>query len=115
PRSGSGRATRGSATTVAASSGWPPPPSDHRPDEMTRLGQMFRTATFVALLVFTTACGPSDEPGLDPEETITAFCEALFACPDARAMETYGSREGCEDVHRMDYEDRDPICQEAVL
>lgn len=76
---------------------------------------MFRTATFVALLVFTTACGPSDEPGLDPEETITAFCEALFACPDARAMETYGSREGCEDVHRMDYEDRDPICQEAVL
>lgn len=62
-------------------------------------------------------CGPetAPEPGLDPEETFTAFCEALFACRDEESAFLYGSQEGCEDAHRMNYEDRSPLCQEHVL
>ena len=77
----------------------------------------FRTLWLVFALLLTTQCGPevSDGSDLDPEETFTAFCETLFACPEAGAVESYGSQVGCEDVHRMDYEDRDSVCREAVL
>ena len=76
-----------------------------------------RTSWLIAMLLLTTQCGPevSDEPDLDPEETFTAFCETLFACPEANAEDDYGTRDGCEDVHRTDYEERDSTCQDAVL
>jgi hypothetical protein len=68
------------------------------------------------LAVVGCACGPDDGHTLDPEETFTAFCSNLFACPDTtEAMLEYGSQSGCEDVHRMDYEDRTPTCRNQVL
>lgn len=80
-----------------------------------------KTSSTSLVLVFTLLvmphCGPGDSPapGLDPEETFTAFCETLFTCPDVGAMLDYGSQEGCEDVHRMNYDDRDSTCRVRVL
>jgi hypothetical protein len=75
-----------------------------------------RVSTSVAMAVVL-ACGPTDDaPELDPEEVFTAFCSTLFACPDVTdAMDTYGSRAGCEDVHRMDHEMRNATCRPRVL
>lgn len=62
------------------------------------------------------ACGPTDDPDLEPEEVFTAFCANLFACPDANdAMGVYGSQEECVDVHHMDHERRDTTCRPRVL
>lgn len=78
-----------------------------------------RSKSLAAFLILPTMihCGPeaSEEPELDPKETFSAFCERLFACPDVHALETYGSLEGCEDVHQADYEQRDRTCKDVVL
>jgi hypothetical protein len=76
-----------------------------------------RRSWLLTTLLCLAECGPeaSQEPELDPEETITAFCETLFACPEEEAMATYGSLNGCKDVHWRDYEERNPTCREIVL
>jgi hypothetical protein len=80
---------------------------------------MIRTKRYGIFMIWAvmTHCGPEVDQGsgLDPEETFTAFCEKLFACPEEFALETYGSQKGCEDVHRADYEGRDRTCKEVVL
>lgn len=62
------------------------------------------------------ACGPADDPDLDPEDVFTEFCSRLFACPDTTdAMGTYGSHRECVNVHHMNYENRDAVCRPRVL
>ena len=78
-----------------------------------------RSAAFPMLLITLSVgcCGPEiqEHPEFDPEETFTAFCEALFACPEEEAVGLYESQEGCEDVHRMNYQERNSTCKERVL
>lgn len=62
------------------------------------------------------ACGPSDDPGPDPDEVFAEFCANLFSCPETtNAIGTYDSEEHCEDLHRMDHDDRDATCRSRVL
>ena len=72
---------------------------------------------FVAILISEIACGPDamGEPRQDAEEIIAAFCNNLFECPQSEGMLTYGTVDKCEEVHRDDYEERDPVCRERVL
>lgn len=81
------------------------------------LGEFLRIFWAVPLLALLVSCGPEVNPGssLDPEETFTAFCNALLACPEENAMASYGSQEGCEDTHRTNYEGRSRSCQHHVL
>ena len=76
-----------------------------------------RTPLVAVLLIVNGACSQSDtnEPNLDPDETIAEFCQALFACPGTESVAEYGTPEGCEGVHRNDYDDRDEPCQRLVL
>jgi hypothetical protein len=76
-----------------------------------------RRFVVVAITMMGCACGPEiDDAVLDPEETFTAFCSNLFACPDMTdAQIDYGSKSGCEDVHRADYDMRSSLCRNRVL
>jgi hypothetical protein len=76
-----------------------------------------RTNSFVLAISIELACGPeTTQPDRDPEETIAAFCENLFRCPDeTEAPLNYDSNEDCEAVHMDDYENRDVTCRKRVL